>query len=706
MKLENHILHNRVARKIFLQFIFCAMIPIVTLAVISYFSVSGQLNRQSEKQLHLASKVAVMSILEKLLSLGTDLQIIAAETSINHATFHNDEKSFIIPQARQSFSAIRFIPKPAAAIPPFNGKPILINLAEKQVLPAGIHLLLPLDAANPGKGMLAGEINLKDIWKNDFQLQQNNLGLSIFDAASQRLIFSSMIPPPAYPRQALQTTRHAAVIPFEWHENGKSYLSCSRPLFLKSSFQGSEWILVLSESKASFGQVISSFQNSFPQAILITILAVLFFSLFQIRKRLEPLAKLKMGIQELGRKHFDHQLEIASGDEFEELANSFNHMSQTLHQQFSLLKTRSHIDREILSSLDTDKIAPLVIGHLEKMGHGEYVGLALFHFPEPGSITSYLGRQGRQSKRIMGSNIILTADSQFFSEEHYGGFFHADHCPAYFTPLFAAGIVSIMATPIIIKGKFSGLIYIGYRQQLEMQEQDQELAHQFADQVAIALDNTRLVQDLRQLSWGTLNALANTVDAKSPWTAGHSKRVTELAISLAKAVKLPATDIETIQRAGLLHDIGKIGIPPEILDKPGKLTAEEYRLICKHPRIGKEILEPITAFAEIAEIVDQHHERYDGKGYPAGISGNDIHLGARILAIADAFDAGISDRPYRPGMEFIQVINIIDHGAGSQFDPQLVKIFIEIMTKNHSWQQKNPGREEFLAVSGGDLPGS
>lgn len=701
MKLENHILYNQVARKIFLQFILCAMIPIVTLAVISYFSVARQLTLQSQKQLHLASKVAVMSTLERLLSLKTELQAIAAKVSTNHAAAPKDGKYFIIPQAEHSFTAIRFIPGSAAGIPRFTGKPILLCLTEKHLLPAGIHLLLPLDATNPTWGMIAGELNLKDIWKKNFQLRQSNCELSIFDTASRQLIFSSMTPPPAYPKQTLRKTRHKTVIPFEWQNNNKTYLACSRPIFLQGSFQGSDWMLVLGESKASFGQVIANFQNSFPQTILITILAVLLFSLLQIRKRLEPLEKLKMGIQEVGRKRFDHQLNISSGDEFEELATSINHMSQTLHHQFTLQEIRNRIDREILSSLDHDKIIPLVIGHLEKMGHGEYTGLALFDFPEPQMTSSYLARHGRQSKRIIESPTISIIDKQLFSKNQYWGFLHADHSPVYFNPLFEAGIVSILTAPITIKENLSGLIYIGYREHLEQHENDQKLASQFADHVAIALDNARMVQNLQQLNWGTLNALANTVDAKSHWTAGHSKRVTELAVSLARAAELSETDIETIQRAGLLHDIGKIGIPAEILDKPGKLTAGEYQTICKHPRIGKKILEPIAAFTEVAEIVDQHHEHYDGRGYPAGISGNDIHLGARIMAIVDTFDACVSERPYRPGMDFHLAIKIIRDGAGSQFDPYLAKTFIEILTDKHLRRQHKPGGEEFPAVAGG-----
>ena len=498
MKLENHILHNRVARKIFLQFIFCAMIPIITLAVISYFSVSRQLTRQSQKQLHLASKVAVMSTLEKLLSLKTELQAIAAEISINHKNPRKKGELFIIPQTSQSFSAIRFLAKPPAIIPQFNGKPILIHLAKKQFLPAGIHLLTPLDANNPSRGMIAGEFDLQDIWKNNFQLRQNDLELSIFDITSQELIFSSMIPPPVYPKQALPVIRHAAVIPFEWQHKGKTYLACARPLFLKSSFQGSDWMLVLGENKASFAQTISNFQSTFPQTILITILVVLLFSLFQIRKRLEPLATLKMGIQEVGRENFNHQLTISSGDEFEELATSFNHMSQTLNHQFSFLKARSHIDREILSSLDTDKIVSIAISYLEQMRKGEYVGLALFDFPKPKVISSYISRHGRQSKRIIETITISAAEKELFSNNRDGLFLHTENCPIYFTPLFKRGIASILIIPIIKKEKTLGIIYFGYRELLVQHDQDQELANQLADQVAIAIDNARLVQDLQQ----------------------------------------------------------------------------------------------------------------------------------------------------------------------------------------------------------------
>lgn len=184
---------------------------------------------------------------------------------------------------------------------------------------------------------------------------------------------------------------------------------------------------------------------------------------------------------------------------------------------------------------------------------------------------------------------------------------------------------------------------------------------------------------LDRLNWGTLTALARAIDAKSPWTAGHSERVTEYALKLGRRFKLTQEELDNLHRAGLLHDIGKIATPAQILDKPGKLTQEEYQSICKHPKAGARILEPIEDYAEIVPIVMQHHERFDGKGYPNGVAGENICLGARILAVADVFDALSSERPYRAAMDVNRAIEIIKEGSGSQFDPKVVEAFLAIM---------------------------
>jgi HD-GYP domain-containing protein (c-di-GMP phosphodiesterase class II) len=234
---------------------------------------------------------------------------------------------------------------------------------------------------------------------------------------------------------------------------------------------------------------------------------------------------------------------------------------------------------------------------------------------------------------------------------------------------------------MFVAKKLSGMIVLGYLDPTKSNEEDAVQARQLADQVAVAISNARLIEELDELNWGTLYALARAIDAKSHWTAGHSERVTELALRIGQAMGLNQKQLDDLHRGGLLHDLGKIGIPPEVLDKAGKLTDEEYQLMREHVRIGARILEPIEAYAGIIPVVLHHHEYYDGSGYPDGLSGDDIDLGARIFTVADHYDALISDRPYREGLPQETVIGFIKEDSGTKFDPKVVEAFLEVMAQ-------------------------
>ncbi len=216
---------------------------------------------------------------------------------------------------------------------------------------------------------------------------------------------------------------------------------------------------------------------------------------------------------------------------------------------------------------------------------------------------------------------------------------------------------------------------------MELIREDCIRARQIAHEVAIAFSNTSLIEELAQLNWGTLTALARTVDAKSPWTAGHSERVTSLSLKIGKALGLTSENIDILHRGGLLHDIGKIGIPNSILNKPAKLEDNERILIMQHPEKGALILEPIKAYAEIIPVVVQHHEWFNGHGYPRGLKGDDIYIGARILAVADVYDALSSDRPYRAGWDKEVVIAYLREKAGLQFDPEVVRACEQVISE-------------------------
>jgi putative two-component system response regulator len=188
---------------------------------------------------------------------------------------------------------------------------------------------------------------------------------------------------------------------------------------------------------------------------------------------------------------------------------------------------------------------------------------------------------------------------------------------------------------------------------------------------------------LEQSDLGTLTSLARVIDARSAWTAGHSERVASTALSMAQAMGMDAHSLKVIRRGAMLHDIGKIGTPASILDKPAALDAQETQIMRDHVQIGVRIIEPIPCLHDALPMVAQHHKWFDGSGYPAGAAGQDIDLRARILAIADCYDAMVSDRPYRKGLTPPQAIQTLQSRSGTQFDPQILEIFMRLIPTAH-----------------------
>lgn len=180
----------------------------------------------------------------------------------------------------------------------------------------------------------------------------------------------------------------------------------------------------------------------------------------------------------------------------------------------------------------------------------------------------------------------------------------------------------------------------------------------------------------------SIETLRHTVEAKDTYTRGHSDRVSEYAVLIGKKVGLNDDELKTLQIGGLFHDIGKIGVPDAILQKNAKLTDDEYSEIKNHPSIGAHILSSATIFKDMIPIVKHHHERYDGHGYPSQLTGKDIPYLARITAIADTFDAMTSKRSYRDSLPMETVISEFERCKGSQFDPELTDIFLDILKNN------------------------
>jgi HD-GYP domain-containing protein (c-di-GMP phosphodiesterase class II) len=210
-------------------------------------------------------------------------------------------------------------------------------------------------------------------------------------------------------------------------------------------------------------------------------------------------------------------------------------------------------------------------------------------------------------------------------------------------------------------------------------DEDLIMFENFAAQAAVTLENTQLSDRLQSTYLGAIGSLAAAIEARDPYTVGHSTRVTQYAVAIAVSMELSSEEVEDIRLAGLLHDLGKIGVPDSILNKPGRLTEEEYSAIKMHPVLSMRIIEPLPHLGNIIPIIYHHHERYDGLGYVDGKSGESIPLGARILAVADSFEAMTSDRPYRRALSRGEAVAEIKRNSGTQFDPGVVGHFIALL---------------------------
>lgn len=201
----------------------------------------------------------------------------------------------------------------------------------------------------------------------------------------------------------------------------------------------------------------------------------------------------------------------------------------------------------------------------------------------------------------------------------------------------------------------------------------------------------RVRAQVSQLYARNLRLFATLVAERDEGTAGHCERVAQNAVSVGRVLGLPKNDLKALYWAGLLHDLGKIGVPEDILRKPGRLTGDEYTVMKRHARLGYEILMTVSsAFEELAEGVYTHHERFDGAGYPRGLKGEDIPIFGRILAVVDVFEAVTSERPYRHPMPEEEALRLLASGSGSQFDPQVFNAFMNARSDGQITRQEHP----------------
>ncbi len=249
---------------------------------------------------------------------------------------------------------------------------------------------------------------------------------------------------------------------------------------------------------------------------------------------------------------------------------------------------------------------------------------------------------------------------------------------------------SFVAVPLKIKNKIIGVLNVNSKRKDKLfSRRDIKLLDILADQAAVAIENIQLYRDLKNMYVGTIKTLAKAIDAKDPFTKGHSEMVMHYSVAIANELNLSEKLVRNIEFAALIHDIGKIGIKDSVLGKPSRLSESEYELIKKHPIIGEQIIAPVEFLTNVAPLVLYHHEHYDGNGYLEGLKGEEIPIGARILNAADSYEAMISDRPYSKSMTKNEAIEELKDKSGRQFDPKVVEAFLKILEQEEEKELKN-----------------
>ena|GEM_PF-2215905 len=360
-----------------------------------------------------------------------------------------------------------------------------------------------------------------------------------------------------------------------------------------------------------------------------------------------------------------------------------NQNTMVLAKKVSTLNALVEVDRIILSSLDRDEMLFKVSVQIRQLVPADVGGVALLD-GDSGDYR-YVGGWGMEIKN---RDILHSADWLGSPVLNYGKPLMRRNIEeeVMLSPfdrlLQDSGVRSDLYAPIMRKGKTVGIFFLGCFREKAFSQEDVETTVRFASRMGIALEHVRLIYDLDEMSVNIIHALASAIDAKSSWTKGHSERVSDYALAIAEKMGMQRHEIDRLRLAGLLHDIGKIGTYDVLLDKTGKLTEEEWELIKLHPNRGCEILEPITEFKDILPAVRHHHERWDGKGYPGGLKGEDIPIMARILTVADSFDTMTADRPYRPAIGLSNATQEIAYCAGTQFAPDVAEVFLKLIREN------------------------
>ncbi len=686
---------TRVGRRLVALFLLCAIAPISLMAVFAYHHVGRQLEAQSRGRLETLAKTTGMGIAQRLLMTRRVLEEHALR--MNEHINENGDRELppgVVGLTRASLGEV-------AKRHPRAVDQLLADraLLETEPTSGGVRIGVLI----PGtETVLWGTADPEFLWgvRDGTLPLPEGVDLCVFASGGRSL--ACTVADSLDLRRALFAEGLETGVPREirWDGESGAQIGSAWNLFLAFEFGAEPWHTVVSEQMASVTSPIRTFGTTFMGLVVLTTFLVLGLSAWLIRRSMAPLRELQEATVRLASQDLQHRVAIrsTSRDEFHDLAHSFNRMASQIERHVDTLQHTNAIDRAILSTLNRTEAAEVILQHGLDLLPCDVLGFGLARTEDPAAPWDVTIRHPGTPMSCVGSVCLPGGQRERLASEPDGISMPPDMVEMlHRARLIPEVIMHCVAFPVAVDHRLAGILLLGSRTPSDLDNPTRLLIRHLADQAAVAISNILLVEALGHLHRGALQALARTIDAKSPWTAGHSERVTSIAVALGEWIGLPEPELERLYRGGLLHDIGKIGIPGEILDKAGPLTEDERAIIETHPVVGARILTPVTPYADVLGMVRSHHERWDGHGYPDQLAGEAIPRLARILSVADVYDAISSARPYRDRMAPDEVLAIIRKGVGTSFDPAVATAFLAMM------EQTQPGRDPVPRWNRGDL---
>ncbi len=620
MKLDATFLRSKVARRIFILFIVSALVPIFALAALSFRQVTGHFSQQTDKHLHQASKSVGMAIFERLLALEAQLQMTAAYLrSSPRVSIEHVGKSFG-ERIRQHFNGIALVTEGAAPVVLLGSLSPAPTLTEaerahiasgKSALstqysngqPAHLFMWTVLDPANPGRGVLLGEINTAYLWDVRYTLTLAT-ELCVFDAMNHPL-YCSRKTPTEFTKAPQFESHKSSEGPQTWKWGDQEYLVSYWSVFLAATYLTPKWTVMVGESRSYISSAIADFKMIFPAVTLMSILLVLILSISQIRRSLVPLENLRDSTRKIANREFGTRVMVKSGDEFEELANSFNTMAFRLGRQFNVLSTMAEIDRLILSALDAKNIIKTVLLRMRDIVLCDMVSVTLIESEPQNPARTFYGINSA-GELLSYETEVLAEDVRVLHENTDHLLIDAQgHTPDYVLPFIKQGAESYLLLPIFLDESLSAVIALGFRGEASCTEEDLTQVRRLADRVAVALSNASWEEKLyHQAHYDGLTDLPNRVLLKDrlPQALVRAERndtlVAVLFLDLDRFKSINDSLGHAVGDLFLKEIVHRLTHCVRSVDTVARLGGDEFTIIIPDLDPAHDVMTSLTAIAD------------------------------------------------------------------------------------------------------------